>query len=931
MKNIVKTVLFLFFLSATVTFAQDTIVCKGSRIIRPSKILPPASFMYRSLTESSTLVINVTYDENMSSDQIAAFEYATKIWEHLLSGPRTVKCAVRFQQMADVTTLGNTIRYFYNAGTLPQGNTQYPRALAKQLITSVPEEDYDFEIVFNLNVSFGYSLEGITYDNQYDFVTVALHEIGHGLGFFPTYNVANASGSVGEIGFLANPSGNFPAIYDKSIVSGSNQLYTITNSSQLASYLTGENVQFNGLQAKKANDNQNPKIYAPSIWENGSSISHLDEVTFPASNPHSLMTPGCNFAEVNHNPGSITLGVLKDLGWNVNRLITVEEPNGNSIVVKNGIFKLKWYDNTDQPGELINFRLYKYNGINFTALTNYLNGTNIYSATGYKTYDWLVPSTLEDGKYLIKVEFSGGTPSTIPASHIFSVATAPAAPVPNIQSGTYPETQYITLHTSTQDASIYYTLNGNEPALDGNNNPTGGTILYQNENQVISISTHTQLRAKTFVFFQDGSRVSSSTFIGQYFIEEPLFVEINVVPKIMFKNSVSGGYSDGYLQLGKPGNNTYRAWLKCSLPSNFFPTLKYSKIESAEIIIQNSNTASSQITVGFYDCRYESSWGIDDNWASFSSTNKKGTSTIISNTSKLALPQYFVSKLQERFNAGGGEFWIGLANEDEVSPSKFLNSQSQYETIKISFKYNTKIEQLTDENINLGSIGLFQNNNWVEKIAPIYENFPFGSSLIVRGSQGTISSTGYKYSKWVQPDMLINPQSLSTVNPISLFKIQLGESFKNISIKNNFVEDTQFSNNDNKIWFTDPWLPDNLLSPYGYYNRGNNAVPYNLTSPIEFFSSSLVNYQGVLKGQSSIPVWPQPYYTVKTSELFSGTSAQTGKFHRFCFLGWYASPVTAAEFRFPKSLETPLIFKEDNAVISANYKGTELSDNTGNL
>lgn len=254
MKNIVKTVLLSVILTAfTGTIAQDTIVCKGSGIIRASKILPPASFMYRNLTESSTLDINVTYDQNMSSDQIAAFEYAAKIWEHLLSGPRTVKCAVRFVQMTDVTTLGNTIRYFYNAGTLPQGNTQYPRALAKQLITSVPEDEdeYDFEIEFNLNVSFGYSLEGITYDNQYDFVTVALHEIGHGLGFCATYNVVNASGSVGEIGFLANPSGNFPAIYDKSIVSGSNQLYTITNSSQLASYLTGENVYYNGLQAKK--------------------------------------------------------------------------------------------------------------------------------------------------------------------------------------------------------------------------------------------------------------------------------------------------------------------------------------------------------------------------------------------------------------------------------------------------------------------------------------------------------------------------------------------------------------------------------------------------------------------------------------------------------------------------------------------------------
>ncbi|AFH50648.1 Hypothetical protein IALB_2945 [Ignavibacterium album JCM 16511] len=55
---------------------------------------------------------------------------------------------------------------------------------------------------------------------------------------------------------------------------------------------------------------------------------------------------------------------------------------------------------------------------------------------------------------------------------------------------------------------------------------------------------------------------------------------------------------------------------------------------------------------------------------------------------------------------------------------------------------------------------------------------------------------------------------------------------------------------------------------------------------------------------------------------------QTGRTHRFYFQGWSASPQGSAEFQYPDSLETPVVFKQEGATVQANLKGTQLSNNS---
>lgn len=281
-------------------------------------------------------------------------------------------------------------------------------------------------ITFNGLANWNFNTDGVPIENKYDFVTVALHEIIHGLGFTASFRHEHNIGYCGLSGFPNVVSGNFPNIYDKYCVSGSTQLIT-KSGDELGSLLTNGNVSFNGLNAKAANDGINPKLYAPCIWGLGSSISHLDEASFPSGNSNSLMTPFLDMAEVNHNPGEISLSILKDLGWQINRMVSFIEPTASKVIVRGQNFTIKWYDNISSPGDWINLELYK---ISFN-LPIYQG--NIASQVGTNSgksnqYIWNVANTIEPGMYFIKA-VGYNTPVAYGKTNVFIISDLPEPPI----------------------------------------------------------------------------------------------------------------------------------------------------------------------------------------------------------------------------------------------------------------------------------------------------------------------------------------------------------------------------------------------------------------------------------------------------------------------------------------------------------------------
>jgi hypothetical protein len=210
---------------------------------------------------------------------------------------------------AGTTTLH---RNFPNA---PWPNTWYPVATANALAGSdrngsTPE----IQTIFNSNFPAWYfGTNGQPPANQYDFVTVALHEIGHGLGFFGSMQVDSGLGRWGS----GTP---YPFIYDRFAYNGFNQALLNTGlfpnpSGALAGQLTSNNLFFTGSHAVAANGGSWLKLYAPGSWQQGSSYSHLDNVF--NGTPHALMTPSITNGEVIHDPGPVTRAILRDLGWAV--------------------------------------------------------------------------------------------------------------------------------------------------------------------------------------------------------------------------------------------------------------------------------------------------------------------------------------------------------------------------------------------------------------------------------------------------------------------------------------------------------------------------------------------------------------------------------------------------------------------------------------
>ena len=87
----------------------------------------------------------------------------------------------------------------------------------------------------------------------------------------------------------------------------------------LENQFTSNDLFWNGKKGVEANGGIRPQLYAPSLWAEGSSYTHLDEIAFPAGNANSLMTPYYDNQEAVHDPGPIALGMLEDMGWTINK------------------------------------------------------------------------------------------------------------------------------------------------------------------------------------------------------------------------------------------------------------------------------------------------------------------------------------------------------------------------------------------------------------------------------------------------------------------------------------------------------------------------------------------------------------------------------------------------------------------------------------
>ncbi len=278
----------------------------------------------RSLQPAAqTATIQVNYLGTWPAEAQAAFNYAVDIWESLLVSNVPIAIDAHWSPLGP-GVLGSSAPtdFSVNFTNAPYPNTYYPYALANKLAgTDISPSSPDIIATFNSSFSSWYfGTNGQPGLNQWDFVSVALHEIGHGLGFIGSMRVT------GDLGYWGYGGLGLPIIYDRftETGTGTSLLSYSSGSTSLATALTSNNIYFDGAHANAANSGQRVKLYAPYTWSPGSSYVHLDNIFDDDVN--GLMTWSLLNGEFYHSPGPVTLGLFTDLGWGTQSVPPTAQP-----------------------------------------------------------------------------------------------------------------------------------------------------------------------------------------------------------------------------------------------------------------------------------------------------------------------------------------------------------------------------------------------------------------------------------------------------------------------------------------------------------------------------------------------------------------------------------------------------------------------------
>ncbi|MEO0404368.1 MAG: hypothetical protein AAF193_05820, partial [Bacteroidota bacterium] len=269
---------------------------------------PPAEFNYGG---ERAVIINVNYNGFTPQAQ-TAFQYAVDIWASLLTSDVPIQVDATWEDI-EGTVLGFAGANGFYPGVAGQDpDVYYPAALADKLsgFNLAPGQP-DITASFDSGTNWYFGLDGNTPAGQFDFVSVVLHELGHGLGIIGSGNV---NGSTGFIGFLSSYS---PAVYDTFVEdnNGMDILDYGDGTTALGNALTNNNQYWFGSSGIAGANGGDPRLYVPFEWNQGSSYSHLDEDTYNPGNSNSLMTPFIAPSEAIHDPGPIVMGMMEDMGW----------------------------------------------------------------------------------------------------------------------------------------------------------------------------------------------------------------------------------------------------------------------------------------------------------------------------------------------------------------------------------------------------------------------------------------------------------------------------------------------------------------------------------------------------------------------------------------------------------------------------------------
>jgi hypothetical protein len=255
------------------------------------------------------------------AQRLIAFQRAADIWAAQIDSPIEIRVSANFDPLScdavsAILGLASPISYFRDFIGAPRPRTWYVGPLADALagMDLAPDED-DIDATFNSNfgtscafpAGWYYGLDANPSFDDTDFVTVVLHELGHGLGFLTLINVENG-----------RRRDNIDDAFMEFLVDARDgrRFIEMTNAQRAAAIKATGQLRWDGAAVVAQSgvltdgvDNQGRvEVYTPSDARPGSSVSHWSDQVEPLE----LMVPF--FENPIHSPG-LALAALKDLGW----------------------------------------------------------------------------------------------------------------------------------------------------------------------------------------------------------------------------------------------------------------------------------------------------------------------------------------------------------------------------------------------------------------------------------------------------------------------------------------------------------------------------------------------------------------------------------------------------------------------------------------
>lgn len=330
-----------FFIFGQESDIPEPIICHAEKHDAFFQILAEDSENARRATSSN---IDVTYT-NFPDVAKTAFEKAVGIWETLLISNQTIRINAKWEHIGGGTTLAysGATRIYRNIDNAPYRDVWYVCPLAEAISgKDLNNGDFDINVTLNSNTDWSYSTNGTTFSGKFDLVTVALHEIAHGLGFSSSMKLINNE-SEGQWG-----QSSFPYIFDTFVQTEDGDLLVDKSNYPNPSEDLKEEMISNSLVFNVTNDNylgRAPEIYSPETFKEGASLSHIDfrdaNSSSESPNAYSIMSPSILAALAIHKPSGEVLTILNEIGWPVNNLesfvILGEEPKPKILVFPNPV------------------------------------------------------------------------------------------------------------------------------------------------------------------------------------------------------------------------------------------------------------------------------------------------------------------------------------------------------------------------------------------------------------------------------------------------------------------------------------------------------------------------------------------------------------------------------------------------------------------